>query len=129
MSGIQLALIAIAGVVAITLIKQNAPVIALVAESALVIVILLAVIPEIKTLFQSLNSIRNLYGLSLNSVKILLKALTILVCGAIASDICRDNGRNALATAVDISVKVLSLCCALPVLSAVIEIAMSFING
>jgi hypothetical protein len=58
----------------------------------------------------------------------MLKAFSILTVGGIATDICRDNGENALGGVVDTIVKILAISCAVPTFSAVLTTALALLE-
>lgn len=118
----------VAGVVLLFLIKHNAPSIAVLGELTLVAIIVLAIVPEIENLLSLFGSFQELSVVSESSLKIMLKAFGMLSVGSVVADICRDNGESAVAGVVELSVKVLAISCALPVFTAVSEIALTFFN-
>lgn len=128
MTGLKIAVFAIAGVVFLLLLKRSAPNFAVVGEIALVAVVLLSIIPEIKTLLSVLEGFQDISSASSTAIKIMFKAFGILASGAIAADVCRDNGESAVAGVVELSVKILAISVALPVFTAVVEIASAFFN-
>ncbi len=128
MTGLKIAVIAIAGTVLLLLLRRSSASFSAVAECALVVVILLTVIPEIKTLLSALEGFGSITEVSSSAIKSMFKAFTFLAVGGVASDICRDNGESAVAGVVELSVKILSVSCMLPVISAVVEIAVAFLN-
>ena len=110
------------------LIKHNAPSIAVLGELTLVAIIVLAIVPEIENLLSLFSSLQESSIVSEASLKIMLKAFGMLSVGSVVADICRDNGEGAVAGVVELSVKVLAISCALPVFTAVTEIALTFFN-
>ncbi len=112
----------------LSILKSTGTTYSVIAQCALVAVILLAIFPEIKELFGVLEAFGEYEFLKSSAIKILLKAFGVLTVGAIAADICRDNGENAVAGVVDLSVKILAISCALPIVTAVVEIAQAFLN-
>ncbi len=117
------------GLVFLLLIKQNSSNFAVLVEFLVVVMVIIAIIPEVEKMLALFDSIQGLSSVSESALKILFKAFGILALGAVASDICRDNGEGAVAGVVDLSVKILALSCALPVFRAVIEIALTFFAG
>lgn len=125
---LKITLFVVAGLLLLILIKRNAPSFALLFEITLVAITLLTVIPEIEKMLSVFDGLQGISSLSEASLKIMLKSFGILSVGAVVADICRDNGESAVAGVVDLSVKILAISCCLPVFSAVIEIASTFIN-
>lgn len=118
----------VAGVVLLFLIKHSAPSLAVLGELTLVAIIVLAIVPEIENLISLFSSFQETSIVSDASLKIMLKTFGMLSIGSVVSDICRDNGESAVAGVVELSVKILAISCALPVFTAVTEIALTFFN-
>ncbi len=125
---LKLAIFAVSGVVLLLLLKRNSPTFAILGEITLIAITVLAIVPEIENMLSIFESFQNLSSVSETSLKILFKSFGILVVGAVVADICRDNGESAVAGVVELSVKILAVSCALPVFTAVIEIALTFFN-
>ena len=124
-----MAIIAVAGVVLLGVIKRHGSVYTTIIQIALGVVVLLGILPQAKELLGAMGNFVSLEGVSEQGVKIMLKAFGVLSVGAVTADICRDNGENALAGVVEIGVKIMAVSCALPVFQAVITLATSFLNG
>ena len=119
-------MLVIAGVILLVLTRKNAPTIAILCEIALVGVIVLNVIPEAEKLLSLFDSFQGASSIGESSLKIMFKTFGILAVGGIVSEICRDNGEGAVSGAVELGMKILAISCALPVFTAVIEIALTF---
>ncbi len=128
MSGLEIGIIAVSGVVLLSVIKKSASVYTTIVQIALGVIVLLGVLPQAKELTEVMQEMISVQGVSGQSIKIMLKVFGILSIGAVTADICRDNGENALASVVEIGVKLLAVSCALPVLQAVITLATSFLG-
>lgn len=128
MSGLEIGIIAVSGVVLLSVIKKTDSAYTTLIQLALGVIVLLAVLPRAKDLITATQELISLEGVSEQSIKIMLKAFGILSIGAVTADICRDNGENALAGIVEIGVKIMAVSCALPVFQAVITLATSFLN-
>ena len=128
MSATKIAVFAVAGIVLLVLLKRNAPTFAILGELTLVALTLLVIVPEIEGMLNLFDSFQGFSSVSQASLKIMFKTFGILAVGAVVSDICRDNGESAVAGMVELSMKILAISCALPVFTAVIEIASTFFN-
>ena len=128
MNALEIGVIAVSGVVLLSVIKKAGSVYTTVVQIALGVLVLVAVLPEGKKLMDLMSGITAIEGTSEQSIKIMLKAFGILSIGSVTTDICRDNGENALAGVVEIGVKILAVSCALPVFQTVIALATSFFN-
>lgn len=78
-------------------------------------------IEEIKTLLTRA-------GLELSQFKIALKALGICYITQFSADLCRDFGQTSLAAKAELVGKCVVFVLSIPLISAVIEIALSFIG-
>ena len=126
MSFLKIAVFVIAGIVLLVLTKKNAPALAILCELALVGVVILNIVPEAENLLSLFDNFETISSVSESSLKIMFKTFGILAVGAVVSDICRDNGEGAVAGVVELGMKILAISCALPVFTAVIEIALTF---
>lgn len=128
MSGLEIGIIAVSGVVLLSVIKKSDSVYTTIVQIALGVIVLLSVLPQAKNLMNVMQEMISIEGISEQGIKIMLKVFGILSIGAVTADICRDNGENALAGVVEISVKIMAVSCALPVFQAVITLATSFLG-
>ena len=126
---LKLVVTSIAGVILIAILKNSFSSYAVIARIALVCLIILSIVPQMNEIINMLHRIEFNEYFSSEAISVMLKMFAILTVGAVASDICRDNGENAVANGVDLSVKILAISCGLPVFSAVINVAISFFNG
>ncbi len=110
----------------LTLTRKNAPVISILCEITLIALILLNVIPEAEKLIALMDNFEGVSSIGESSLKIMFKTFGILAVGAVVADICRDNGESSVAGVVELGMKILAVSCALPVFTAVIEIALTF---
>ena len=126
MSFFKIAVFVIAGVVLLVLTRRNAPTLAILCEITLIAAIVFNIIPEAEKMLSLINSFEGASSIGETSLKIMFKTFVILAVGAVVADICRDNGEGAVAGVVELGVKILAISCALPVFTAVIEIALTF---
>ncbi len=128
MIALKIAVLAVAGVIMIALLKNNATTYSTIVQVALVVIILLTVTPQIKELVSALDSFSLPENFSSEAIKVMMKIFGVLTVGAVTADICRDNGQNAVANTVELAVKIIAISCALPVFTALITVASSFFN-
>ena len=126
MSFFKIAVFVIAGVVLLVLTRKNSPSLAILCEITLVVMIVLSIIPEAEKLLSLMDNFESASSIGETSLKIMFKTFGILAVGAVVSDICRDNGESAVAGVVELGMKILAISCALPVFTAVVEIALTF---
>lgn len=106
--------------------RKNAPTLAILCEIVLVAVIVLNILPEVEKLLSLFDDFESVSSMGEIPLKIMFKTFCILVVGAVVADICRDNGESAVAGVVEMGMKILAISCALPVFTAVVEIAVTF---
>lgn len=122
-------IIAVVGVIALAVMKNNGSTYTPVLQIAVVLFLVVSALPYVKELYSLVDSLQFSEGVSYESLGIMLKVFAILVSGSVVADICRDNNENAIAGAVELSVKVVAVCIALPVFSSVVSIAVGFLQG
>ncbi len=123
----ELAAFALVSLIFLMLIKKHSPTLSAVAEITVVVIFIIAFLPDLKDLLESLRGIGESF-VSTDIFKIMLKAFGVLTVGGIASDVCRDNGENALAGVLEIVVKVIAVSCAIPVFTAVLTTALALLE-
>ncbi len=128
MNVIEIAVFALVSLVVLVLIKKNNPQISVVAELAVIVVVMMGVIPEFKELAEACKNIGSVTSVSSDVLKTMIKAFSILTVGGITADVCRDNGENALAGVVDTVVKILAISCAVPTFTAVLMTALTILE-
>ncbi|MBR2877060.1 MAG: hypothetical protein IKC01_07975 [Clostridia bacterium] len=114
--------------VSLMLLKKHASSFSLVAEIAVIAIIVTGFLPEFNTLVEACKSISDTAAVSSDVLKTMLKAFSVLTVGGITADICRDNSENALAGVVEIIVKILAVSCAIPTFTAVLVTALSLVE-
>lgn len=124
----QIIFFALVGVVILTVLKKYVSQLSLVAEIAVILIVIISVMPEFKGLVNSFSNITDITDVSVDIVKTMLKAFSVLTVGGIASDICRDNGENAVAGVLDTVVKILACVSAMPTFTAVLVTALTLLE-
>lgn len=82
-------------------------------------------IDYIKAISERLSNIVSAIPSSAEYIKLIIKALIITVITQLVSDICRDNGENALASTAEIVTKSAVIIMVMPLFEAV----LSIVNG
>ncbi len=126
---LKILLVAVCGCVALGVFKNANSSYVIIIEIAVVLLVFISVLPDFKELFSLLNDLPFIESTGKESIIVLLKVFALLFAGSIVSDICRDNGENAIAGAVEAAVKIMSIVVAMPVLSAVMGVAVSFMGN
>ena len=124
----KIAVFALVSVLLLSLLKKYVSQISLLTEIAVVVIIIIAVLPEFKTLLNAFSDIGNMTSVSGDILKTMLKAFSILTVGGIVSDVCRDNGENAVAGVLDTVVKILACVSAMPTFTAVLITALGLLE-
>jgi stage III sporulation protein AD len=100
--------------------KHNAD-IAMLLSLAAGIAILVAAAAFIAPVLEFINELAESAGIASSLLSPVLKALGIAIVGKIASDICKDAGQSAVASAIDFCTALASLICAIPLMRAVLQ--------
>ena len=124
----KIAVFALVSVLLLSLLKKYVSQISLLTEIAVVVIIIIAVLPEFNTLLNAFSDIGNMTSVSADILKTMLKAFSILTVGGIVSDVCRDNGENAVAGVLDTVVKILACVSAMPTFTAVLVTALGLLE-
>ena len=126
---IKIGIIAIAGVILISLLKNSGSSYSSLVQLGVICVVLISVIPDIRVLLSSLDSIGVADSVSTESIRIMMKIFVVLTVGTLCSDVCRDNGEGAIADTVELSARIIAIGCAIPVISSVVSVAVAFLKG
>ena len=121
MSSIQICMLAITGVTAITVIKKwNSDFLPLL-RVGLTVLLTGAVLAWISPLTEYLQQLTQISGAT-ESAELLLKALGIAWLTQCCADICRESGESGAANGVELAGKVELILLALPLLNRVLEV-------
>lgn len=129
MTIVKIGLIAVVGVVLCAVVKTHTPAYGVLIGAGIILVIFVSLIPDIRLLLSTIESINLTDDFSTKGVGVMLRVFSVLLVGSVCSDICRDNGEGAVAGVVELSSKLTAVACALPVLTAVIGLAASFLKS
>lgn len=88
---------------------------------AVLTVLMLAAIPAVIPLADSVNGIFDGCGIDSQNVSIIFKALGISYITQLTSDICRDCGENAIASSAETVGKILLVSSSLPLFKELIQ--------
>ncbi len=120
--------VAVGGCVITVLLNQYKPEYALFTRLAVVLFIGLTVFESFSRAASDTIALAD--GLKINGeyILLLLKALSVSVVCGIVSDICSDTGNKAIATCVDLAGRLCVMLLAVPLLSALTQLAREFIK-
>ncbi len=93
-----------------------------------VCLIFYSTLSELRSVISELNGITNDISSAASYFRLMLKVLGITLMTQLISDICRDNGENALASVTEISAKLIVVVLVLPLFEAVISIVGGIIK-
>ena len=123
-----IALLSVAGVIVLALLKSTSSATAIVVRIAIVVAIVVSAVPQIKELISLVDSFGFFDNVSQEAFKVMIKVFSILVISSVVSDVCRDNGENGIAGVVELSAKIIAVSVSVPVITSVISVATSFFN-
>ncbi len=128
MSILKVLAIAVAGAVIVLVLKNTNINLSFILRFAVIVVVFTLMLPDIKNLKEVVLGVSFPDGVSLETIKVLFKCFGLLCFGAIASDICRDNGENGLGNIVDFCAKIACVGMCLPIIIGVITTAAAFMK-
>lgn len=121
-------LLAVVCAVAIAVLKNQSPEIALIAEIGAVVIIGIAAASAVKDALGSVSGLLSGVDFDSQTLSTVLKCFLLLGAGELCADICKDSSQGALATTVLLFSRLGALICALPLFTAVLEIALTFLQ-
>lgn len=122
MDSIQIMMLAVAGVTAISVIKKWSSDFLPFLRTALTVLLVVAVFSWLSPLVAYLKNLTETAGLAEHAA-FLFKALGIAWLTQCCADLCRESGENGAANGVELAGKVEILLLSLPLLNEVLEIA------
>lgn len=120
--------IAVATFFCFIILRESSPVFATVVSLTGVVIIALIIIIKLSDFADEINKIISNIPSSMQYVKLMIKVLLITIITQLTSDICRDNGNNALADTIEISAKILIVLMVLPLFEAIITLVLGIIK-
>lgn len=126
---VKLAVIAIAGMVVLNVLKSNESGLKIILQLSIVAAIMIYITPQMKELLSVAESFSPSGEFELESIRLVIKVFVILTVGSLCADICRDNGETAVANTLELGSRIVAVTCALPVFTAVISVATAFLQG
>lgn len=108
--------------------KDKVPQISIIISVSGVIFIALISFNEIATINNKLTEISSYISSTTPYVKLMIKTLVIIILTQIISDLCRDNGENALASVTELSAKFIVVGISLPMFDKIISIVLGLLK-
>ena len=109
--------------------RGRADVLSLMLSLAGCVMILLMSVKLFQPVLELVHRLEQLTGLETPVTAPVTKVLGICMLTKIASSVCEDSGDRALGQALEIGGNILALYCALPLLSAVLDLLQEILEG
>ena len=109
-------------------VKNWKPELAMQVSLSAAIVILITVLPYLKTAINMLKDISDQTGLETSQISLVLKVVGIAYIAQFASELCRDAGENAVATKIELAGKVIIMTLSMPVIYGLMGIVNDIIS-
>ena len=123
---LKLAVLCVACLMPVVLLRKTAPEQALLLTTAILAVALARCLQLAVPLLEELRGIFSQAGIETAYVSVLLRTTAAALVTRLCADLCRDGGSQALATAVEAAGGVAVLLIALPLLKAVIGLLLGY---
>ncbi len=118
---VQIAAIALCGVVIASLIREYKPTMALYAVIATVLLIFGYILYQLSSVFNFLGSIYDQISYGKAFFLILIKVLAVAYIADFVAQVCKDAGETAIGSKVELAGKVIIFYLAIPVMMSVLE--------
>ena len=124
---IKIAGIALAGVIAVSMVKGFKPELAIYVVIATVVVIFGIAVDRLIVVFEFLQTIYDQLTYGKTFFPIIMKVLAVAYLADFTAQICKDSGENAIAGKVELAGKIVIFYLATPILLAILELINSII--
>lgn len=124
----KIAGLGIAAAAVAVFIKNWKPELAMQVSLAAAIIILVTVLPYLKTAVNMLKDISEQTGLASSHIGLVLKVVGIAYVAQFASELCRDAGENAVATKIELAGKIIIMTLSMPVIYNLLGIVNDIIS-
>ncbi len=120
--------IALAGSITCVLIKKYSPEYFILCELGVGVMLMLTIYPYLCDYLDFFSEYNTSVGLEDENVFIVIKAMGVALITNFGVDICKDNGENSLAGNLELCGKLTMLVLVIPMMKAIIELAVKLIN-
>ena len=110
------------------LIKDKSRPIAVILSVGGAVLLFISAAGEIKSIADGISEISNAVASGAQYIKLMLKVLSITLLTQLVSDVCRDNGENALASMTEAVSKIIVISLVLPLFKTVITIVSGLVK-
>lgn len=125
----RIAAVGLCGVLISAVVKGYRPEFSIYIVIATVIIIFLAVISKLTTVFDYLREIYSQISYGKNFFPIIIKVLAVAYIADFTAQVCKDSGETAIAGKVELAGKVMIFYLALPVMMAVMDLISKILPG
>ena len=126
---IKIAAIAVISVVLILILKQYRNDYSVFIKLSAIIIICLLVMSNFENVSDEIDEIAGNISVDISFLPIVFKTILITIVTQIASDICRDNAENALATVTELAGKLSIIIICLPMFKALLTLCLGLVEG
>lgn len=120
--------ISIATLLCVILLREKNRVFAIIVSISGVCIVLGVIAGQLSGVINGIIDISEEFNSSLPYIKIMLKVLGITLSAQIVSNICSDNGENALASITELTAKILIIVLLIPLFETLISIISGLVK-
>lgn len=124
---LQIAGIAVSGVVVVSLIRNFKPEMAIYVVLATVIIIFIFALNQLTAVFQFLKTVYNEMTYGKDFFPILIKVLVVAYLSDFTSQLCSDAGEASIGNKVELAGKVIIFYISLPILVSILQLVNSIL--
>ena len=124
---LQIAGIAVSGMIMVSLVRIFKPEFAIYIVVATVIVILILCVTQLTAVFQFLKSVYNDMSYGKEYFPIIIKVLVVAYLADFTAQLCNDAGETSIGSKVELAGKIIIFYLSLPILVSILELVNSMI--
>ena len=124
---LQIAGIAVSGMIMVSLVRAFKPEFAIYIVIATVIVILILCVTELTAVFQFLKSVYDEMSYGKEYFPIIIKVLVVAYLADFTAQLCNDAGEASIGNKVELAGKIIIFYLSLPILVSILELVNSMI--
>ncbi len=124
---LQIAGIAVSGMIMVSLVRVFKPEFAIYIVIAIVIVILILCVTQLTAVFQFLKSVYDEMSYGKDFFPIIIKVLVVAYLADFTTQLCNDAGEKSIGSKVELAGKIIIFYLSLPILVSILELVNSMI--
>lgn len=124
---LQIAGIAVSGMIMVSLVRAFKPEFAIYIVIATVIVILILCVTQLTAVFQFLKSVYDEMSYGKEYFPIIIKVLVVAYIADFTAQLCNDAGEKSIGSKVELAGKIIIFYLSLPILVSILELVNSMI--